>query len=202
MSEQENSNTFHGIALEEIMKGNTEGKKTVISRIDLGKTRIVGYTVYDSYTKEFMELTPSETKHFINNGGIAGLMLDEQNEVQLDLQFNRNIMIKSGVGNYTPMNLLRFNLSIENKNMDTLYAVVKVVVTDTGREFELISNKCARFNVPESCISGINDIAEIAGIQVEKDKVKEIHESIPIIDERKRIAVKVTAKDTKKTSSK
>lgn len=140
--------------------------KTVICRLDLGYTRIAGYTLYDDITEEFYETTPREVKELIRKEGINGLKL-ENNEIVLDEEgFNqKNLMIRSGVGKYRPLNST-------DTLINRMYAVVDAV--DYGGEirYEVITNYCGRKLMTEEFIRTLNTLGNVAGIVVTSTKIE------------------------------
>ena len=140
--------------------------KTVICRIDLGYTRIAGYTLYDDVTEEFHETTPREVKELIKNNQVNGLKLVD-GEIVLDTEgFNqRNLMIKSAVGKYRP-------LYDTDSLVTRMYAVLDVV--DCGGEFkyEVITNYCGRKLMTEEFVRTLSSIGYVAGIKITDEKIK------------------------------
>lgn len=94
--------------------------KTVACRIDLGYTRIAGYTLYDTESLEFQETTPKDVEKLIHGGKVNGLAFDGEGKVIPDMYgWNLgNIKIKSGVGNYR-------NFNTDDPRGDTVYNVVR-----------------------------------------------------------------------------
>lgn len=140
--------------------------KTVICRLDLGYTRIAGYTLYDDVTEEFHETTPREVKEFIKKNEVNGLKL-VNDEIILDVEgFNqRNLMIKTAVGKYRP-------LFDANSLVTRMYAILDVV--DCGGEFkyEVITNYCGRKLMTEEFIRTLNKMGYVAGAVITDEKIK------------------------------
>ena len=65
--------------------------KTVICRLDLGYTRVAGYTLYDDVTEEFHETTPREVKELIRKNQVNGLKLVDGGIVLMKKGFNQEI---------------------------------------------------------------------------------------------------------------
>ncbi len=140
--------------------------KTVICRLDLGYTRIAGYTLYDDVTEEFHETTPREVKELIKKDQVNGLKL-VNDEIVLDTEgFNqRNLMIKSAVGKYRPLH--------ETDSLVTrMYAVLDVV--DNGGElmYEVITNYCGRKLMTEEFVRTLSSIGYVAGAIITDEKIK------------------------------
>ncbi|MFL0194331.1 hypothetical protein ACJDU8_01890 [Clostridium sp. WILCCON 0269] len=143
--------------------------KTVVSRIDLGMTRIAGYTLYDEMSHEFLEVTPKEVKALISCGQVNGLKL-VNGEVELDREsFNMsNLMVKSGVG--------KFRTLFPSSSMaNCMYAVVRVIQTDNGNLYEIVSNKCARVTVAIEHLKMLMEIGYVAGVKMLDQKIEICH---------------------------
>lgn len=131
--------------------------KTVICRLDLGYTRVAGYTLYDDVTEEFHETTPREVKELIKNNQVNGLRLVDD-EIVLDTEgFNqRNLMIKTAVGKYRPL----YNTdSLVNR----MYTVLDVVDCGGILMYEVITNYCGRKLMTEEFIRTLSSIGYVAG---------------------------------------
>lgn len=141
--------------------------RTVICRLDLGYTRISGFTLYDGSSKEFQEKTPKEVKELIKKGQVNGLKL-VNGEIELDKEgFNQqNLMIKTGVGKYR-------QLHEKDTLINCMYAVVKVIKNDKETVYEVINNRYARVKIIEDKLKVLYDIGGfIAGVIIEKNKIK------------------------------
>lgn len=139
--------------------------KTIVCRIDLGYTRIAGYTLYDTDTMDFQETTPKEVWELVRVGKVNGLVLNTKEEIVPDLLgWNLgNIKIKSGVGNYR-------NYDDNTEKTGSVYSVVRVIdIDDVGRVYELISNKCARIIFTENQLIELSKLAWIGGVFVNED---------------------------------
>lgn len=140
--------------------------KTVICRIDLGLTRIAGYTLYNEVTREFEETTPKEVKYLIKNKEVNGLYLNDD-EIVLDTEsFNiNNLMIKSGVGKFRM-------LYDTNKIVNCMYAVVRVIETDKCKLFEIISSKYGRVKIASERLRILIETAHVAGVKIVNNKIQ------------------------------
>lgn len=140
--------------------------KTVVCRLDLGYTRVAGYTLYDDVTEEFHETTPREVKELIRKNRVNGLKLAD-GEIVLDEEgFNqRNLMIKSAVGKYRP-------LYDTDSLVTRMYAVLDVV--DCGGElmYEVITNYCGRKLMTEEFVRTLSSIGYVAGVIITDEKIK------------------------------
>ena len=111
--------------------------KFVVSRIDLGKTRTgIGWVLYDSESKAFEELTPTEVKEQIRKKNVTGLLLDGY-DISIDSDFCKDLIKKSGVGNFSLINELKPNTSC-------IITVVSKSDTEFGQVYEIVTNFCQR----------------------------------------------------------
>lgn len=151
--------------------------KTVANRIDLGMTRIAGYNLYDEVSLEFQETTPKEVKDLINCGQVNGLKLIN-GEIQLDKEdFNMcNLMVKSAVGKFRP-------LYPDDSIVTCMYAVVRMIETDNGRLYEIISNKCSRVKITYERLKLLMEVGYVAGVKNINGAI-EICKGVPIEDRR------------------
>ena len=139
--------------------------KTVACRIDLGYTRIAGYTLFDLETLEFQETTPKEVVDLMKSGKVNGLTFDDKGEIVPDMErWNLNdMMIKSGVGNYR-------HLHSEGTKGSTIYSVVRAIDIDgVGRFYEVINNRCSRIIFKEEQLIFLSQLALVGGIKVNQD---------------------------------
>lgn len=166
--------------------------KTVAFRLDLGQTRVAGFTIYDGINKEFNEKTPKEVKDLIKKNEINGLRLIND-EIELDSEgFGiHNLMVKSAVGKFR-------TLYPTNSHLSCFYSVVRVIETDRGRLYETISNQCARVKVTEERLRMLYAmIGFIGGVKMNDKGDFAICEGVFIEDKRTNKAGQVpVAKDT------
>lgn len=156
--------------------------KTVACRIDLGYTRIAGYTLFDQETLDFEETTPREVENLIKRNKVNGLVLDENGAVVPDLEgWNLgNLKIKSGVGNYR-------NFNTENPKSDTVYSVTRAIkLNDTETLYEVINNKCGRVMMLGKHLAVLASMAWVGGIRVnEEDDSIELCKGVKVEDHSK-----------------
>lgn len=139
--------------------------KTLVCQLNLGRTRVAGYTLYDHETMAFEEITPRDVKYLIKEKQVNGLKLNKDEEIELDLEgFNAfNIPVKSGVGNYT---LLKPAKGIANYEM---YSLTKVFDTDEdGLVYEVVSTRCARLPMYESKIRDLYAHKCVIGLWIDE----------------------------------
>lgn len=156
-------------------------RKTLANRIDLGMTRIAGYTLFDEATKEFQELTPKEVKELVKQGQVNGLKL-ANDEIEPDSEgFNvKNLMVKSACGKFRP-------LYPTTSMVNCMYSVVRVIETDNGRIYETISNKSARVKVTPERLKILMEVAYVAGVTMRENGEIKICNGVTIQDKRTQI---------------
>lgn len=155
--------------------------KTVVCRLDLGQTRVAGYTIYNETTKAFEETTPRDVKNLIEKNEVNGLQLRE-GAIELDAErFNmRNLMVKSAVG--------RFRTLVPTTSIvNCMYAVVRVIETDNGRIYETVNNQCARVKVTIEKLNMLMEMGYVAGVRRNDNGEIEICEGVAILDKRSKI---------------
>lgn len=137
--------------------------------LSLGYTRLAGLTVYDSKTREFIETKPKDAKRLIESGMLYGVKYNKEKEYFVpDPDFNmHDLLIKSGVGNYRSM----LN-EVPGQVVTTAYMVVRVLNTNVGHIYEIISNKCQRVKLTEEQLRGLNNIGNVAGVFITDDEIK------------------------------
>mgnify|MGYP004537258689 CR=1 FL=1 len=140
-------------------------RKTVVCQLALGMTRVSGYTLYDHESMAFEETTPRDVKALIRQGIVNGLVLDKENNIQLDeAGFNcKNLLVKSGVGNYRPMKPCS---GLASKGT---YALTKVADTDDGMVYEVVSHMCARIPVTEQKIRALYQLGCLYGCWIDEN---------------------------------
>ncbi len=138
--------------------------KTVVCRIDLGLTRVAGYTLYDSETMEFQEITAHEMEKLVKAGYVNGLVFDKNGALVPDTEgWNLgNMKIKSGIGKYRDFNM-------ENPRGDTVYSVVRVENGADGRMYEVVNNRCARVMYTEQQLRSLMEFSWVGGIRTGAD---------------------------------
>ena len=152
--------------------------KTVACRIDLGYTRIAGYTLYDTESLEFQETTPKDVEKLIHGGKVNGLAFDDEGKVIPDMHgWNLgNIKIKSGVGNYR-------NFNTDDPRGDTVYNVVRAFdVEGMGRIYEVINNRCARKFYTGKQLVVLSQMAWVGGIMVDADDIIVLLDGVKVED--------------------
>ena len=134
--------------------------KTVISRIDLGVTRIAGYCLFEESTGEFEEKTPKQVKDLIKRHKVNGLIL-KNDKIELDKEgFNTtNLMVKSGIGKFRP-------LYETDSIINCMYAVVRVILYDDKTVYQVINNRCARKKFSKEKLKLLMELGNVAGVRL------------------------------------
>ena len=132
----------------------------------LGRSRDAGYVCYDSEDLAFHEMTIAETKEWVKNYGVNGLVLNEAGELALDADnyITSNMMTKSGVG--------RYRLLIPDRNLydeDTLFYVTKCIYDGDKTAYEVVSSKCARLLFAKETVIRLYKEAILNGIMLSND---------------------------------
>ena len=143
----------------------------VVNRLDLGRTRIAGYTLFNPKNCSFQETPPSLTKQLVEMGQVNGLII-ENDEIALDPDFCQyNLIIKSGVGNYRLLN--------ENRDQpeDLMLSVTKAITDPETHEnvYEVVTNKCARVCIHEWALMDYVQKGMVAGCECIEDEKGEKH---------------------------
>lgn len=136
--------------------------KTVVARIDLGYTRVAGFLIYDSETKEFQEITPRAVANLVMAHRVNGLVFDKDGELVPDREgWNLgNIKIRSGMGNYRDFN------TNEPKG-EVVYSVVRVIcLKDDVPLFEVVNNKCARVFYTAKQLAALDEFNWVGGVRI------------------------------------
>lgn len=139
--------------------------RTVVARMDLGYTRIAGWVLYDSETKEFQEMTPKIVENNVKAHRVNGLVFDEAGELVPDREgWNLgNIKIRSGVGNYRDFN------TTEPKG-ETVYSVVRVLKLNADTEiYEVVNNRCARVFYTAKQLAALAEFNWVGGVRVDHE---------------------------------
>ncbi len=138
--------------------------KTIACRNDLGYTRIAGYTVYDTQTMEFEEITAGRAENMVRLGAINGLIMSNDGEVVPDGEgWNLgNFKIKSGMGNFRDFNSM-------NPKGDRVYSVVRAIRIDGEyRLYEVINNRCAHIVYTPEQIRALMEFAWVGGVRLDE----------------------------------
>lgn len=141
--------------------------KFVTGRLDLGKTRIAGYTAYDSKSKNILELVPTEAKSLVERGELYGLIINEQGELIPDKEgfAMNNLFIKSGVGNWRTM--------YDNDGMTSeMFILVRVITSGEESFYELVNNRGGRIIITEELMRARLALFEIGGCVMDNGKIK------------------------------
>lgn len=137
--------------------------KTAVCKLMLGRSRDAGYVCYDSEDLAFHEMTIAETKEWVKNYGVNGLVLNEAGDLVLDSEnyIATNLMTKSGVG--------RYRLLVPDRNLfdeDTLFYVTKCIYDGDRTAYEVVSSKCARLLFGKETVVRLYKEAILNGIML------------------------------------
>lgn len=142
-----------------------------ICALSLGYTRTAGLTVYDSGTREFIEMKPKDAKRLIEAGMLHGVKYDGTKEKDFfvpDPEFNmQDLLIKSGVGNYRSM-----LHEVPGMPAMTAYVLVRVLETNVGPIYEIVNNRCQRVKLTEEQLRGLHNIGNIGGVFITDDEIR------------------------------
>lgn len=132
--------------------------KFLVGREDLG-SRVIGYTVYESTSKEFIGMTEKLIVSALKrNEVINGFQLSQDGKLVLDTEgfFQTNYMIKSGINSYKAFNET-------DCPVNTLYTVVKIIKAKGKNAYETISSRHGRITVDEDKLFMLLHIGVISG---------------------------------------
>lgn len=142
-----------------------------ICALSLGYTRTAGLTVYDSGTREFIEMKPKDAKRLIEAGMLHGVKYDGTKEKDFfvpDPEFNmQDLLVKSGVGNYRSM-----LHEVPGMPAMTAYVLVRVLETNVGPIYEIVNNRCQRVKLTEEQLRGLHNIGNIGGVFITDDEIR------------------------------
>lgn len=141
--------------------------KYAVCVLSLGYTRLAGITLYDSATRDFTETTPRVARELLSKGLVKGVKWENDGFVP-DKDFNmQDILVKTAVGKYRPL----LN-DIPGEPVNSTYMVVRVLETNKGRLYEIVSNKCQRVKITEEQLRGLNEIGNVSGVFVTDEEIK------------------------------
>ena len=137
--------------------------KAIINRVDLGK-RVVGYELYSYDSGEILGLTVSQIKALAESGEKVLSVRFEGKELLLDGTHTRNIMVKTGVGNFRSL------VPDESLAATVIYTVLAF---DEGRGlYETINSRFGRRWVNEDTLRVYLGFTCVNGITLEDGKLK------------------------------
>lgn len=154
-------------------------KRTVVARLDLGRTRIARYLLYSPNNEnDFEEVTPKETLRLVQEGMVNGLKIVEDELIPDVEGFNQlNIKIKSGVGRYR-------NMIETGKQSNTNYSVVRKTLHDSEEVYHLITSKCGRFDCDAENLKMLFNFADVAGVRLNENGNIEVCDGVEVLDYR------------------
>lgn len=155
-------------------------KRFVTLRLDLGQTRVAGWVLFNAASEhyEFEEVTPKETLRLVRAGMVNGLKIVD-GELLPDAEGfeQRNIKIKSGVGNYR-------NMVETGKQGDKTYSVIRKVSHDDEDEYAIITSKCGRFEIDEEGLRMLMRFSDVAGVRLSETGEILTCQGVDVVDMR------------------
>lgn len=132
----------------------------------LGYTRLAGLLVYDSASRAFIETKPNDAKKLIAQGELYGVVWNKEEECFYpDPNFGMDdILVKSGVGNYRSL-----CHEVPGVRPQTSYMVVRVLETNKGKLYEVVSNTCQRVKVLEKNLRDMLKMGNVGGVKLADD---------------------------------
>lgn len=140
--------------------------KFVVCQLNMGK-RIMGYSVYVSESKDFVECSPKMVKDIFSSGEcIYGLKI-ENGQIELDTTgfHMKNLMVKTGLETYRPLK------SDSEIMVNNLYCLVRIIRSKSTVSYELVSSKCGRIEVTEKKLKSMLEFTSVAGAYLDSDKL-------------------------------
>ncbi len=148
-------------------------KATVIYEEKLGKRR-EGWCVYLGKTRDFTFYSDKQIKAKIAQGEqINGLRIDENGNIVMDEAFTTSLLAKTGLATFTPI-LEDEDGTISNK----YYALVRVIKSKAGSEYELVTNRCGLEVVTEDRLKTMLTLVPVGGVKLDSSGSLEVYEGI------------------------
>ncbi len=136
-------------------------KATVVYEEKLGKRR-EGWCVYLNKTRDFTFYSDKQVKEKMAQGEkINGLKLDANNHVVMDEAFTTSLLAKTGLATFTPI-FENEDAAISGK----YYALVRVLNSKAGNEYELVTNRCGVEMVSEGKLLAMLTLISIGGVKL------------------------------------
>lgn len=148
-------------------------KATVVYEEKLGKRR-EGWCVYLNKTRDFTFYSDKQVKEKIAQGEkINGLKLDANNNIVMDEEFTTSLLAKTGLATFTPI-LENEDDAISNK----YYALVRVLNSKAGNEYELVTNRCGLEVVKEEKLRAMLTLISVGGVKLNSAGGLDVYENI------------------------
>lgn len=137
--------------------------KAIINRVDLGK-RVVGYELYSYDSEEILGLTVSQIKALVDSGEKVLGVRFEGKELLLDGVHTRNIMVKTGIGNFRPL--------VPDESLAA--TIIYTVLAFDAKQglYETINSRFGKRWVSEESLRICSGFTCVNGITFEDGKVK------------------------------
>ncbi len=127
---------------------------TVINRVDLGN-RILGYELYNHDNQDIIGKTERQIKSAIKAGIIVhGFKYTEKDSIELDQDFVKVLMVKTGVGNLKP------------NSEDSIINIVYTVVGQSKSGYEVVTSRFWHGTIPTEKIKVLYDMGAVNGIKI------------------------------------
>lgn len=116
--------------------------KYLVTREDLG-SRVIGYTLYDSHTKEFVGMTEKAIIVALKNKEAIYGFVVEQDKLVLDTKhfYQNNLLAHSGMATYKPI--------MGDCLVNNFYTVVKTMKKNQDTLYEVVTSRHGRFELTE-----------------------------------------------------
>lgn len=151
-------------------------KKLTVAYGDYIGQRLVGWCVWNG--KDYSFLSDKQIKAKLEQGVLVnGLKLDEEDKVGIDKEFTPNLMGKSG---------LAFSVisSADDEDDDTVmnkyYALVKVLKSKGGNQYQFISNRCGTEVFTEAQLKAMLSVMPMGGVRLDGKGKVVIHKGVEI----------------------
>ena len=153
-------------------------RATVIYEERPGKRR-VGWCVYLNKTRDFTFYSDKQVRVRLEIGErVNGLRTDEQNNIVMDEAFTTSLMAKTGLATFIPI------MEHEDGNLSNkYYALVRVVKSKSGNEYELVTNRCGLETVTEDKLKAMLTVIPIGGVKLNGAGGLEVYEGVVVLDD-------------------
>lgn len=151
-------------------------KKLTVAYGDFIGQRMVGWCVFNG--KDYSFLSDKQIKTKLEQGVLVnGLKLDEDGRVVIDKEFTPNLMGKSG---------LTFSVisSADDVDDDTVmnkyYALVKVLKSKGGNQYQFISSRCGTEVFTEPQLKAMLSVMPLGGVRLDGKGKVVVHKGVDI----------------------
>lgn len=132
-------------------------KFALINQVNMGQ-RVIGFELYNCNDCEVFGASERMIKNTLKSGGVVlGFELGALGELFLDGEFLKNLMIKKGMSNLTPIKI--------NDGLTLMYTVIGKV----GDEFEAVSSRFWHGNISEEKIKTLYERGAVNGVKLDSE---------------------------------